>query len=300
MTLERRHALWLLIVAAHAPLLLVAPQRRRHGAAQPAFLAGRRSLWQMRALNGTLMRPLIAALVLAGVATATAAEPEVLPPVQVALKRAPHVLPYARINSVLAQLKQHGEGLFRLDFRVDTEKTTLPLADVHLAVRSEEADHPIAIDSQGRFELPLLPEAEASTADIATNARDGQNKLVISGRIELTTAPEQLTMARVRQAMRVARTLREELLPWYLRWLFPRIEAVRVCSATPTWELEWRENGQLLGLPLPQATGERDPDAKKGEKGRPCALLTGQESWPDAARLLPPAGSKLSVKLQGS
>ena len=104
----------------------------------------------------------------------------------------------------------------------------------------------------------------------------------------------------MRQITRVARTLREELLPWYLRWLFPRIEAVRVCSATPGWELEWRENGQLLGLPLPQASGERDPDAKKGEKGRPCTVLTGQESWPDAARLVAPAGSKLTVKLQGS
>ena len=140
----------------------------------------------------------------------------------------------------------------------------------------------------------VLPEAEARTADLATNVPKGG--MAVQGSIELTVAPEQLDMARVRQILRVARTLREELLPWYLRWLFPRIDAVRVCSATPTWELEWRENGQLLGLPLPVAPGEREPGANKGE-ARACTLLTGQESWPDAARLVPPPGTRLSVKL---
>ena len=142
-------------------------------------------------------------------------------------------------------------------------------------------------------------EAEAKTADLATNAAKGQ--MAVRGTLELTLAPEQLDLAKVRQVMRVARKLREELLPFYLRWLFPRIQAVRVCSATPVWELEWREDGkpggQLLGLPLPQVATERDPATKKGEKSRPCTLLTGQENWPDAARLVAPAGTKLSIKL---
>lgn len=242
------------------------------------------------------MRPLICCLLLA-ISTAHA-QTEVLPPVKTELKRDGSVLPYAQINSLLSKLRQHGEGLFRMDFRVDPDKSRIPMADIRLAVRSDDADYPLKLDGEGRFDLPVLPEAEAKTADLATNAAKGQ--MVVRGTIELTVPPEQLDMAKVRQIMRVARTLREELLPWYLRWLFPRIEAVRVCSATPTWELEWRENGQLLGLPLPQAANERDPDAKKAEKGRPCVLLTGQESWPDAARLVPPAGSKLGVKLQGT
>lgn len=241
--------------------------------------------------------PACLALLLAFTACAHA-DPEVLPTVTTELKRDGSVMPYGRINELLTKLREHGEGLIRMDFKVDTEKTKLPVADIRMAVRSDEADHPIKLDAEGRFDLPLLPEAEAKTADLATNAAKGQ--MAIHGTFELTTPPEQLDMATVRRIVRVARTLREELLPWYLRWMFPRIEAVRVCSATPGWELEWRENGQLLGLPLPQAAGERDPDAGKGEKGRPCALLTGQESWPDAARLVAPAGSKLSVKLQGS
>ena len=239
-----------------------------------------------------MRRPLLACLL--ATALAAHAEPEVLPRVQVGLKRDGGVMPYAQINTLLHKLAQHGEGLVRMDFKVDTGKTKLPLADIRLAVRSDDKDYPIKLDAEGGFDLPVLPEVEARTADLATNVPKGQ--MPVRGSIELNVPPEQLTMAKVRQIMRVARTLREELLPWYLRWLFPRIEAVRVCSPTPTWELEWRENGQLLGLPLPAASGERDPEAKKDEKSRPCALLTGQENWPDAARLLPPAGSKLSVK----
>lgn len=246
------------------------------------------------------MRLLLACLLPLAAATAPA-QTEVLPPVKTELKRDAGVLPYAQINSVLRKLAQHGEGQFRMDFRVEVAKTLVPLANMRLVVRSDEADYPLKLDADGRFDLPMLPEAEARTADFATNVRRGQ--MPVRGTLELTVAPEQLDMARVRQIMRVARALREELLPWYLRWLFPRIEGVRVCSATPTWELEWREDGkpggQLLGLPLPQAPGEFDPAAKKAERGRPCTVLTGQESWPDAARLLPPPDTRLSVRLQG-
>lgn len=239
------------------------------------------------------MRHLICCLLLA--ASAAHAQNEVLPTVKTELKRDGSVLPYAQINSLLSKLRQHGEGLFRMDFKVLLDKSPIPLGDIRLGVRSDDTDYPIKLDSEGRFDLPLLPEAEAKTADIATNVPKG--KLPVQGTLELTTPPEQLTMAKVRQVMRVAHTLREELLPWYLRWLFPRIQGVRICGPAPTWELEWQEDGKLLGLPLPQATNEREPGTKRGEKSRPCAVLTGQENWPDAARLVPPAGTKLSVKL---
>ncbi len=238
------------------------------------------------------MRFLLACLLT--VAATAHAQTEVLPAVKTELKRDGGVLPYGQINSLLTKLRQHGEGLFRMDFKVDTEKTKMALPDIRMAVRSDDADYPLKIDGEGRFDLPLLPEAEAKTADLATNTAKGQ--MAVRGSIELTVPPEQLTLAKVRQVMRVARTLREELLPWYLRWLFPRIEAVRICSATPAWQLQWRENGQLLGLPLPVAAGERDPEASKREPGRACALLSGQENWPDAARLVAPADTRLSIK----
>lgn len=240
--------------------------------------------------------PLLLSAVLLAPVPAARADNAVLPPVTTELKRDGNALPYARFNALLTQFRRHGEGEFRMDFRVDTAKLTRPLADIRLAVRSDEADHPVRIDGDGRFDLPVLPEAEARTADIATNMPKGRT--AIRGTVELTATPEQLDLARVRKIMRVARTLREELLPWYLRWLFPRIQGVRVCSATPAWELEWREDGgQLVGLPLPAAPNERDPNTRKGEASRPCAVLTGQENWPDAARLLAPAGTTLSMKL---
>ncbi|RZL31211.1 MAG: hypothetical protein EOP35_22540 [Rubrivivax sp.] len=199
------------------------------------------------------------------------ADSAVLPTVTTELKRDSNALPYGRINELLTRLKQHGEGLFRMDFTVDRAKTKVDLPSIRMAVRSDDADYPVRIDSEGRIDLPLLPLAEAKSADLATNVPKGQ------------------------MAVRVARTLREELLPFYLRWLFPRMEAVRICSDTPTWELEWRENGKLMGLPLP-AADTREPETKPGQPSRPCAVLTGQENWPDSARLVPPPGTKLSIK----
>lgn len=241
------------------------------------------------------MRLLLSLLLATAAAAHAQTTTEVLPPVKTELKRDGAVLPYKQINSLLSKLAQYGEGLFRMDFKVDMAKTKLPLADLRMAVRSDDADYPLKFDAEGRFDLPVLPEAEAKTADLATNAGKGQ--LSIRGTIALTTPPEQLTLGKVRQVMRVAHRLREELLPFYLRWLFPRLQAVRICSATPAWELEWRENGQLVGLTLPAVASERDPETGKGDKSRPCTLLTGQENWPDAARLVAPAGTQLSVKL---
>lgn len=245
------------------------------------------------------MRPLVTPLLLTSLLIAspatTAQDTQVLPAVRTELKRDGAVLPYAQLNQLLSKLRQHGEGLFRMDFRVIPEKTKKPLAELRMAVRSDEADHPIKLDAEGRFDLPLLPDAEAKTADLATNAAKGE--LAVNGTVKLTTLPEQLDLATVRRIMQVGRKLREELLPFYLRWLFPRGQGVRICSDAPTWELTWTENGQLLGLPLQPATGEREPETKKGEASRPCTVLTGQENWPDAARLVPPPGTKLSIKL---
>lgn len=246
----------------------------------------------------SMLLPALLLLASATPAQTPATETVVLPPVRTELKRDGSALPYAQINTVITKLRRYGEGLFRMDFKVEPEKTKKPLAEIRMAVRSDDADYPIKLDAEGGFELPILPEAEAKTADLATNVAKGE--MAVRGTLELNVTPEQVTMAKVRQLVRVARTLREEMLPWYLRWLFPRIEGVRVCSATPTWELEWREDGKLLGLPLPVAPGERDPLERKAAQPRPCTLLTGQESWPDAARLLPPPNSRVSVKLQGS
>jgi hypothetical protein len=258
-------------------------------------------------MNRSRLLPLLATLLLscaaAGQAQAqaqAASAPETLPPVSVELKRNPDVLPYARINELLGKLDRYGESLFRMDFAIDTAKTQVPISAVRMAVRSDEADHPIAIDAEGRFKLPVLSSEEAKTADLSTNRPKGQ--ISIQGTIELNTRVEDLDMAKVRQITRVGQTLRSELLPWYLRLLFPQIDGVRVCSREPRWELEWRDDGgQLLGLPLSAAPKEKDPTVRaKAPAGdaRVCTLLTGLERYPDRARMLAPADATLSVKLR--
>jgi len=223
-----------------------------------------------------------------------ASAPAQLEAVQVEMVRDPAAMPYARMNELLQGLKKHGQGLFAMDFRL-AQKPSTPKRTPRLAVAYDEGYLPVAINAEGRFELPLLPPEQARNAELASNLPRGSVSL--NGRIRLTTPPEQLTMGQVRRIMATAGTLRSELLPWYLRWMFPQIGGVRICSTEPRWELEWRENGQLLGLPLSADPKDRDPDVRKGEKSPPCTTLTGAESWPDAARLVAPADARLSVRL---
>jgi len=241
---------------------------------------------------------LIIALSLAAAMPAFAqAQPvEQLDAVAVKLQRDPAVLPYALINRILAQLQQHGQGLVRMDFKLRPGKSGAPLVNPKLAIQHADAYIPIKLDADYVFDLPVLPAEQAADADLATNQAKGS--LGIRGRLHLTTPPEQLDMAIVRRIMSTAHTLRSELLPWYLRWLAPQVGGVRICSATPSWQLQWLEQGQLVGVPLSADPKDKDPDAAKGERDRPCTTLTGQEGWPDAARLVAPAGSKLSVRLQ--
>ena len=190
---------------------------------------------------------------------ALADEPPVrqLEAVQVEMVKDPAAMPYARMNGFLQDMKKHGQGLFTIDFRL-VRKDGQPTDKVKLALAHDEAYLPIQHDAEGRFELPLLPPEQAKNAELAATLPRGQAQL--QGRLRLTLKPEQLTMAQVRRVMEVARTLRSEMLPWYLRWLFPQIGGVRVCSAQPAWELEWRdEKGQLLGLPLSAEPRDRDP-----------------------------------------
>lgn len=243
-----------------------------------------------------LLMSLPAALAQTPPPEAAASAPAKLEAVQVELVRDPAAMPYARMNELLTNLKTHGQGLFAMDFRLDQKnKDTDPKRKPKLAIAYDEGYLPISFDAEGRFELPLLPPEQAKSAELASNLPRGS--VGLNGRVRLTTPPAQLTMGQVRRIMATAGTLRSELLPWYLRWMFPQIGGVRICSAEPRWELEWRENGQLLGLPLVADPKDRDPEVKRTEKSPPCTTLTGAEAWPDAARLVAPADARLSVRL---
>ncbi len=227
-----------------------------------------------------------------------------LQPVEVAMVRDPASMPYARMNQVLLALQRHGEGLFKLDFQLLPRKPEQPLPPrPKLALALEDRDIPIALDAENRFALPAVPEAQAGNAELISNLPKGTARF--SGRFELVRPADQLDMALVRRTVKVARTLRSEVLPWYLRWLVPQVEGVKVCSPKPGWELEWRDDqGQLLGLPLAaEPPAQRPNKAAKTDEAATlpfCTLLNGQEPWPDRARLLVPAGSAATLKLSGS
>lgn len=242
----------------------------------------------------------LAALLSFGAPAQPAPAPEQLDAVSVTLKRDANVLPYARINELLTLLQRHGQGLVRVDFKlssVNASKQPIePLTPPQLAIQHADRYIPIKLGADRVFELPMLPPDIAKDADLATNQPKGS--LRINLRLHLTTPPEALDMATVRRIVAMGHTLRAELLPWYLRLLAPQIEGVRICSAQPAWSLQWLEQGQWVGVPLTVDAKDREPDNPPGEPGRPCTTLSGQEGWPDAARLVAPSGTTLSARLR--
>lgn len=220
---------------------------------------------------------------------------EQLEQVEVKLTRAGQLMDYEPINRVLHELRRHGEGLFRIDMKLLASSTRLPVPEARLAIVSDEQYLPFKPDADGSLALPILPLEQGKGSSLSSNLPKGSAQL--RGTLALTVPAAELDMAMVRRIVGVAHRLRTEMLPWYLRWAFPQVLGVRVCSSTPQWELEWRDAGQLLSLPLSADPKDRDPDAVRNGPARACTTLTGQERWPDAARLLAPADSKLSVRL---
>lgn len=228
----------------------------------------------------------------------TASSPVQLETVSMTLQRDGSLIPYGKMNEILGLMQKHGEGQFFMEFKISFKDGKPAGFTPKLALQHNEGNVAIPLSEDGTFRLPVLPAELGKDADLARNWKRGSASLMAT--LRLSTPAEQLTMGQVRRIARLAHKLRSELLPWYLRPMFPQFEGVRICSSKPAWELEWREKGQLLGLPLTADPQDRDPDAVKGQPPRSCTSLTGQESWPDEARLIAPAGSRLSVKGLGS
>ncbi|MCV2357595.1 hypothetical protein LNV08_01250 [Paucibacter sp. TC2R-5] len=238
--------------------------------------------------------------------------PEVLESVSVNMKRDGSIRPYRQMNEVLSMVQRYGQGLFRLEFKLEAKDPKVQLPKVpKLAVMHADAYVPIAMQADGSFELPVLPKEQAQDAEIASNLVKGTAKM--SGRLLLTIKSEQLDMAMVRKIVGTATSMRSEILPWYLRWAFPQAEGVRICSAQANWELEWPDPaankanntaGQLLSIALSAEPKQLDPHEsgaakKSASERRQCTTLTGQERWPDKARLLAPADASLSLRVSG-
>ena len=224
-----------------------------------------------------------------------------LPTVQSDMKRGAS-FPYKRLNELLSKLRTEGEGLFVSRFVLTDAKdgSKPPPPGTKLALMSDDDYIPIALDDKGRFDLPTFSEQRAKDMDFGTNVPKGELGVRLS--IDLSTPPELLDMATVRRIVTVGQRLRTELLPWYVRWMFPQIDGVIACSDAPQWNLDWTEGAQHWRLPLPADAQLREPETPKGKTSRACTLLTGQEQWPDAALLqaTPGANTKLYVKLRNA
>ena len=248
-------------------------------------------------MNKRLTTPLAALTMALAASSANAQAIAQLDTVNVGLMRDPGIMAYNGINGLLSGFERHGEGLFRMTFKLRPKDPAKPFPTApKLALQSAERYLPIAVAADGTVELPVLPAAEAKDADLASNQTQGT--LAVQGTVQLTTPASALDMATVRRIVRVAHKLRNELLPWYARWLFPQIEGVRICSAQSQWQLAWPEQGRMVGIPLTIDPKDRDPNSPKGPASKACTSLSGQEGWPDEAQLIAPADAELSVRLR--
>lgn len=231
-------------------------------------------------------------------AAASDAAPMALPTVQSEMTRGTF-LPYGRLNDLLLGLRTHGEGLFApsLKLRAAKEYAALP-EGFKLALMDDERTIPIPVAPDGSFDLPIFPPAEAKSMELGGNLRKGETSLVLS--VDLTTPADQLDLRTVRRIVLVGQRLRAELLPWYVRWLFPQIDGVMACSDRPQWQLGWVEQGQRLVLPLQADADTRELYTPRGQASRPCTVLSGQENLPETARLEFPAdgNTRLHIKLR--
>lgn len=223
-----------------------------------------------------------------------ASTPVQLETVSMTLQRDGSLIPYGKMNEILSLMQKYGEAQFYMEFKLSFKEAKPAGFAPKLALYHNEGSVPITIAADGTFTLPVLPLELGKDADLARNWKRGSAS--IQGSLRISTRAEQLTMGQVRRITRLAHKLRSDLLPWYLKPMFPQFEGVRICSSKPAWELEWRERGQLVGLPLSADPKDKDPDAVAGEPPRSCTSLNGQESWPDEARLIAPADTRLSVK----
>lgn len=231
-------------------------------------------------------------------APASAPSPTTLPTVQTDMQRGAFMR-YKQMNELLSRLRTEGEGLFLARLKIKPLKPDQPLPPrIKLALMDDERTIPIPVNAEGEFDLPTFPAGQADEMELGSNLPKGSTSLSMS--IDLSTPPEALDMRTVRRVVKVGQHLRSELLPWYARWLFPQIDGVIVCSDRADWRLEWTDAGQRWALPLPLDPQQRQPMLPKEEASRPCTVLTGQEAWPDSARLVAPqaGNTRLFVKLR--
>ena len=205
------------------------------------------------------------------------------------------VMKYGGLNRALSGVQEYGEGLFRFEFRLLSAKEGKPLASPELALSHADFYRTLPVRADGLVVLPILPPDKAGETELVTN--QPHDSVSLHGTLLPAMQPDQVDLATVRRMVRLAERMRSELLPWYARLFFPRMGGLRVCSAKPGWDLQWRdENGQLWALPVPEAADEKDPLATPPDSSRACMILTGKENWPDSARLAAPAGTTLSIK----
>lgn len=163
--------------------------------------------------------------------TATSA-PEDIPSIQVTGIRDPLSIPYAMAYELLTEIAKTSDNRVHLNFRVTSSKTHQPIPQLEINLQGEHTQEKVAISPDGFLTIPLSQAAHDDKAELIANVKKGN--LVIEGFLTPDLGKGNPRYADMVDIIKLAKRVRGQMLPWYLRLVTPTVGGIGICYADKT------------------------------------------------------------------
>ena len=206
------------------------------------------------------------------------AEPESAPGVSVENRRDPALMPYRRGYEMIRRIRDAAGQRVQLYFRLVSAKDDKPVPDLRITIEGSRVFGQVSVDKDGYFTVPLDEAAYADGADFVTNQKRGSLKFGLT--LEPQLAGDSLSVDMLSDSVTRARRVIHEVVPWYLRWLLPRVRGAGFCYLQP---------GHLVRLG-PDRDARKADAAETDRFGQPvwCAFFRDGDTSLPADLLLDP------------
>lgn len=164
--------------------------------------------------------------------------------VEVTGVRDPAMLPYPKAYELLSALDRASGQRVAARFRIVSGKTGQPVPGLAVTLRSASVDERLAMSPEGLLSVPLNAVAYAEKAELTTNRRKGSLKVNIG--LVPRLPDDGVSVAYLRETIRLGRAARDDVLPWYLRLVTPNVGGIGLCFAEAGHRLQVRGRGGEL------------------------------------------------------
>ena len=159
-------------------------------------------------------------------ASPPAAEEEIQS-IQVTGVKDPLSIPYPLVYTMLTEMKQTSAGRVRMTFRVTSSKTHQPVPNLEIYLRGEHTDEKVAVSPTGVIDIPLNQVAYEEKAELVANVKKGG--LAIDGFLAPELDAGNPRYADMVEIIALAKRVRAQLLPWYMRLATPTVAGIGIC-----------------------------------------------------------------------